>query len=556
MISGPANADPLISYGTSDDATETGQDASVTFDMAGSYTFQVTVTNGTATRTADVSVTVNQTASDIDIEPGPVELLPNATQQFSATVLDQFANPMSSQPQITWSTGSGGGSVDQTGMFTAPSQLGSYSVSVSGDGVSSQSTVLVSGGLYQVTITGRIYESSGYIGTDSGGLTVTDSGWISAASPLDAVTKAVSGSDTPIYGTTPLNFPADYPSQEGFAIVGLPASPTTQQSAGQIEMWDGDLNAKGDYDYYWNVTVDAQPLPPKIKSLKFGGNGAQSVTRDHGQKAGMKYDSLPQWLDGNLNGVVDGTPNAGGVIDAPTEHQYPLSYVRSTPNTPDTISITANFAAPLQQGEQIEGVTNYNGIVFGPITVNAAGATSVSLTASKPLPGTIDSAGLQITWEYSLNGGNFQTIEQTTNHLYVTGAAAPHVLETELFIACNAAQGMTPRNPGQGEPAASNADNSVINAIFAKFKALSITRADGTPLTYYADYTDLVSEVVHLLKTGDGECGSWTELLMGALTAGGIPTGTMQHAKLDTSNAKLGLAPSVVAGFFVNTWTF
>jgi hypothetical protein len=227
----------------------------------------------------------------------------------------------------------------------------------------------------------------------------------------------------------------------------------------------------------------------RIRSLGFGGTGENTIARDNG--AGV-YDEQSQWLDGNLNGAIDGTPNLAGTIDGNNEHNFPLSYVRSLPNNPDVIQVTITLANAFPVGTLIEGVTNYNNITFSAVAVAANdinnGKTTLTLTANNPLPGTIDSNNITVSWEYSIAGGQYIVGEQTTNHIYVTGAVAAGAYETMLYIGCNAAKGLSPHNSGQPEPAASTADQAVINAIWQTFtglKVLEVDGAQGTLLTYY-----------------------------------------------------------------------
>ncbi|HZW33616.1 MAG TPA: hypothetical protein VFF52_23045, partial [Isosphaeraceae bacterium] len=77
------------------------------FYAAGNYTFQATITNGDGfSRTASVSVTVNQAASSIAISPASATVADGNTQTFSASVKDQFGAAISS-PSLTWSVNTG-----------------------------------------------------------------------------------------------------------------------------------------------------------------------------------------------------------------------------------------------------------------------------------------------------------------------------------------------------------------------------------------------------------------------------------------------------------------
>jgi hypothetical protein len=113
----------------------------VTFYQAGNYTFTVTVTNTSGlSQSSSVNVTVAQTVTNLSITPGNVTLAEGATQQFTAAALDQFGNSFAAT--VTWQV-SGGGTVNNTGLYTAPSSTGNFQVKVSANGKNAQANVTV-----------------------------------------------------------------------------------------------------------------------------------------------------------------------------------------------------------------------------------------------------------------------------------------------------------------------------------------------------------------------------------------------------------------------------
>jgi hypothetical protein len=113
------------------------------FTGAGSYQFQVTVTDQTGlTATSSVSVTVDQTVTNIIVSPASASVNCSATQQFTAIARDQFVTDLSPQPVIAWSV-SGGGTIDANGLFTAGTAEGTFTVSASSGSVTATADITV-----------------------------------------------------------------------------------------------------------------------------------------------------------------------------------------------------------------------------------------------------------------------------------------------------------------------------------------------------------------------------------------------------------------------------
>jgi Ca2+-binding RTX toxin-like protein len=126
--------------------TNAAKNTTATFSAAGNYTFLVTITDSAGLKaTSSVMVTVSQNASSLSLSPANVNLVGGATQQFTATMKDQFGNAMSSQPAYAW-TLTGGGALSNTGLYTAPGGSTTATVQASGGGMSKTASVTVTGG--------------------------------------------------------------------------------------------------------------------------------------------------------------------------------------------------------------------------------------------------------------------------------------------------------------------------------------------------------------------------------------------------------------------------
>jgi len=145
VLSEPSGAKtPTFSINASNAAYNT----TATFYQAGTYTFQVAVTDSLgATGTATVNVTVQQTLTSLSISPSSVSLKDGSSQTFTATTLDQFGHPMATQPTTSFRwTKSGGGtlapSTTNTDTYTAPSSgKGTTTITVTYNGLSAKATV-------------------------------------------------------------------------------------------------------------------------------------------------------------------------------------------------------------------------------------------------------------------------------------------------------------------------------------------------------------------------------------------------------------------------------
>jgi uncharacterized repeat protein (TIGR03803 family) len=174
VASVPAGAaTPTLTFAAGvSNGTNAARTAAANFYAAGPYTFQVTITDPAGLSTvSSASVTVVQSPSSIGISPANPTLAVKSRQQFQATVLDQFGQPMATQPTAyTWSIVSGVGSISSSGVYSS--------------GKAGSATV-------QVTANADFY--SGFSGTISGTTTVTVIALPAAPSNLTASATLVAG---------------------------------------------------------------------------------------------------------------------------------------------------------------------------------------------------------------------------------------------------------------------------------------------------------------------------------------------------------------------------
>ena len=118
------------------------KNTTATFGKAGTYNFLVTISNGQQSTTSSVSVTVSQAAQGVAITPGQFYVPVNTTQQFTAAVVDQFNNPISGAP-VTYAIQSGGGTINSSGLFTAPGTTGATVIKATSGSSSATATANV-----------------------------------------------------------------------------------------------------------------------------------------------------------------------------------------------------------------------------------------------------------------------------------------------------------------------------------------------------------------------------------------------------------------------------
>ena len=103
--------------------SNTGSSHTITFSKAGSYTLRANVD----ALSLNLNFSVVQTLTSMALTPGNLTISYGVTQQFLASALDQFESPFIIQPAFLWSAT--GGTISNTGFYTAGTKAGAYSVS-------------------------------------------------------------------------------------------------------------------------------------------------------------------------------------------------------------------------------------------------------------------------------------------------------------------------------------------------------------------------------------------------------------------------------------------
>ena len=135
---------PPAAVSFSINGSNAAKNTTATFSKAGSYSFQVTISDtGGLSTTSSVTVTVNQTLTGITVTPNTATLSGNQTQQFTAASIDQFGNVLTTQPTFAWAIAAGVGSIGTSGLYTAPAGSGVATVTATSGSVTGTAQITV-----------------------------------------------------------------------------------------------------------------------------------------------------------------------------------------------------------------------------------------------------------------------------------------------------------------------------------------------------------------------------------------------------------------------------
>ncbi|MCZ6675712.1 MAG: immunoglobulin domain-containing protein, partial [Candidatus Poribacteria bacterium] len=132
--------------------------------------FTVVVSNSEGSVTSNPATLTVQTPvlTTVTVSPASAKVEPNQTRQFNAQGLDQFSNPFPITP--VW-TVSGGGTVDQTGLFTAGvTEGGPFTVTATVVSVAGTATVTVIVSIMGLVVLYDFNEGTGSVVSDVSGV--------------------------------------------------------------------------------------------------------------------------------------------------------------------------------------------------------------------------------------------------------------------------------------------------------------------------------------------------------------------------------------------------
>ncbi|MDX2011527.1 MAG: Ig-like domain-containing protein [Myxococcaceae bacterium] len=352
--------------------TNGAKSTTVTFTGAGTYTFEVVVTDaGGLSVRGTVQVVVTQVLTSMVVNPGSANVMTGATQFFSAQGQDQFARSMF-PGQATWMV-SGGGTMASNGQFTAGTTPGGpFVVTATAGGRSATAMVTVTG---------------------SGAPTITQAAR-ATPSPVTGTTTVLSVRATDDAGEPSLQYTWAATQMPGMVTFSANASNAAKDTtvtftqAGDYEFVVTVLDTAGNMvTSLVRVTVQATPttleLQPRVATVLVG--GTQQFTAVLQDQFGDALGTQPTitWAIAS-GGMVD----PSGLFTAAMSPGGPFSLTATASGISASASITVD-AMPDTSAPQVQLTAPVaNTRVTGSLTLVAQAMDNVGVTKVEFFEGT------------------------------------------------------------------------------------------------------------------------------------------------------------------------
>jgi hypothetical protein len=387
--------------------TNAAKNVVATFTKAGSYSFQVTIKDqGNLTVTSSVGVTVNQILTSISVAPSSATVAVSATQQFTATGLDQFGVAMTAQPAFSW-TVSGGGTINTAGLFTAGSTAGGpFTVTASSGSVNGTASVTVGTANAPPTVVTPASASPNpvtasttnlsVLGADDGGEANLTYTWATTGTPPAPVTFSANGTNAA------KNVVATFTKSGSYSF--------------QVTIKDqGNLTVTSSVNVTVNQTLTSISVAPSSASVTV--SATQQFTATGLDQFGVALTAQPAFSWTVSGG---GTISAAGLFTAGGTAGGPFTVTASSGAIKGTASVTVTAAA-------------FVAYVQGAATTNNAAGTSMSQAFT-----TANVAGNLIVAAVSWSNGSVTCSDSQGNSYSVATTQYDNVNDQSLAI-CYAA---------------------------------------------------------------------------------------------------------------------
>jgi len=556
--------------------TNAAQNTSATFARAGTYSFQVTITDAEGlTATSTVSISVNQTLTRMALTPASAAVNDGATQQFSATAFDQFGNALTTQPPFAWSV-TGPGSISSSGLYSAPtSGTGAATVTASSGGVSATARVMVNAQAPTVQnpaaanpspVNGTTSNLS-VLGADAGGEASLTYTWATLGASPAPVTFSANGTNAAQNTTVTFAKAGAY----SFQVTITDASGLTATSAVTVTV---------------NQTLTRIALTPASAALGDGATEQFSATALDQFGNALTTQPVFSW---SVTGP--GTISSGGLYGAPTSGTVAAAVTASSGSVSGTASVTIAAPPATETWTGLGATNNWSEAANWSADAVPGAGTTVIFNGTSSKNALVDTGFAGTVAAVQVNAGYTGTISLNEN-LTVQGAFTEasgtfSAGADTLFVAGNFTYTAGAFNAGTGtvtfDQSNSSASTVTVSAAGITFNNVTVAQSNpsagvnqlaiagtlsvdgtfiygGASLTAISSGTIACAGNVDVQKTaGTGFTGTQTILLDGAGnqtvadTADPAVGGMVRAVTIDKPSGTVTLTSNLVAGTLILT---
>jgi rhamnogalacturonan endolyase len=419
---------------------------------------------------AEVNALVTPTATTVNVSPTSASLSLNGTRQFAATVVDQFGATMTGQ-SVTWTAN--GGSVSNTGLFTAPSSEGQFTVTATSgaafgaatvDVVNATPSVATAAAASPSPVTGSTTSLS-VLGGDDGGEAALTYTWIATSLPSGASAPGFSANGTNAAKSSTATF-----SKAG--AYGLQVTITDTLGASTTSSVNVNVEQTP-------TSLTLSPLNPSIVVA-----GLQQFTASViDQFSGAIASPSLSW---NITGAGNSISATGLATAGLSPGNYTVSATSGTATNNTTLSVTAptfsvTSTADTGPGSLYQAIVDANNgpAVAGAIVFNVNGA----IQPSSPLPNLTRAETLNLaSGNVSVGTANGATFGEFTS-LTLTGAGMLTITGNQTHSSAatiNVGEGGLTLNSDVGANVSISASAPVTFGSSQHLASLSLTGAKAT----------------------------------------------------------------------------
>ncbi len=390
LLSGP----PGVVY--SANGNNAAKSTTATFPAIGDYRFSVQVADaGALTASSTVNVRVLPTPAQLTVAPPSATVVVGGTQSYTPTARDQFAAIMSSSG-TTWSV-NGGGSINASGLFSATTAGGPFTVTASLAAVSANASVTVTPAPATITLSNLNHT---YDGTPRPASATTNPPGLAVTLTYNGLTQAPVGAGNYSVQASIANpnytGSASGTLQVAKAAAGISFVNLTQTYDGTPRVVSATTSPPGltvnlTYDSAAQAPVNAgdYAVAAGISDLNYQGSASNTL---HVLKKGATFSF------GNLSQTYDGTPRVVTVTTDPPGLSVSTTYdgLPAVPVNAGIYAIASTVVDPNYQGSSTEVLH----VAKASATVTLGDLSQIYDGTPRPASVTTTPAGLSTSITY------------------------------------------------------------------------------------------------------------------------------------------------------------